>query len=171
MRRYLPVAGTRNLEFMSTPFDGESVDLLVKLGVARLKVPSGEITNAPLLLKMARTGLPIIMSTGMASLGEVETALGVLAFGYLDYRERPSPAEFHRAWREGHGGLQEKVTLLHCTTEYPAPFEEANLRAMETMARAFGLPVGYSDHTPGIAVAIAAAALGAADGRKAFYPG
>ena len=151
----------RNLEFMSTPFDGDSVDLLVKLGVARLKVPSGEITNAPLLLKMARTGLPIIMSTGMASLGEVEAALGVLAFGYLDYRERPSLAEFHRAWREGQGGLQEKVTLLHCTSEYPAPVEEVNLRAMETLARAFGLPVGYSDHTPGIAVAIAAAALGA----------
>lgn len=150
-----------NLEFMSTAFDGESVDLLVKLGVARLKVASGEITNAPLLLKMARTGLPIIMSTGMASLGEVEAALGVLAFGHLDYHERPSLAEFNRAWREGQGALQEKVILLHCTTEYPAPVEEANLRAMETLAKAFGLPVGYSDHTPGIAVAIAAAALGA----------
>ena len=151
----------RNLEFMSTPFDGESVDLLVKLGVARLKVSSGEITNAPLLLKMARTGLPIIISTGMASLGEVEAALGVLAFGYLDYREPPSLAEFHRAWREGQGALQEKVTLLHCTSEYPAPLEEVNLRAMETLAIAFGLPVGYSDHTPGIGVAIAAAARGA----------
>ncbi len=150
-----------NLEFMSTPFDGESVDLLVKLGVARLKVASGEITNAPLLLKMARTGLPVILSTGMASLGEVEVALGVLAFGYLDYHDRPSLAEFNRAWREGQGALQEKVILLHCTTEYPAPVEEANLRAMETLAKAFGLPVGYSDHTPGIAVAIAAAALGA----------
>lgn len=151
----------RNLEFMSTPFDSASVDFLVKLGVARLKVSSGEITNAPLLLRMARTGLPIIMSTGMASLGEVEAALGVLAFGYLNYREPPSPAEFHRAWREGHGALQEKVTLLHCTSEYPAPFEEVNLRAMETLATAFGLPVGYSDHTLGITVAMAAAALGA----------
>ena len=151
----------KNLEFMSTPFDQDSVDLLVQLGVARLKVSSGEITNAPLLLKMARTGLPIIMSTGMASLGEVEAALGVLAFGYLGYREPPSPAEFCRAWREGQGALQEKVTLLHCTTEYPAPFEEVNLRTMETLAAAFGLPVGYSDHTSGIAVAIAAAALGA----------
>jgi N-acetylneuraminate synthase len=158
----------KNLEFMSTPFDGESVDLLVNLGVARLKVPSGEITNAPLLLKMARTGLPIIMSTGMASLGEVEAALGVLAFGYLDYRERPSPASFDRAWREGQGALQEKVTLLHCTTEYPAPFAEVNLRAMETMAKAFGLPVGYSDHTPGIAIPIAAAALGAVVIEKHF---
>jgi N-acetylneuraminate synthase len=151
----------KNLEFMSTPFDHDSVDLLVELGVARLKVPSGEITNAPLLLKLARTGLPIIMSTGAASLGEVEAALGVLAFGYLDYREPPSPAAFQRAWRQGQGGLQEKVTLLHCTSEYPAPFEEVNLRAMETLARAFALPVGYSDHTSGIAVAIAATALGA----------
>jgi sialic acid synthase SpsE len=105
--------------------------------------------------------LPIIMSTGMASLGEVEAALGVLAFGYLDYRERPSLAEFYRAWREDQGRLQEKVTLLHCTTEYPAPFGEVNLRAMETLATAFGLPVGYSDHTLGITVAVAAAALGA----------
>jgi N-acetylneuraminate synthase len=158
----------RNCEFMSTPFDRESVDLLVQLGVNRLKVPSGEITNAPLLLKMARTGLPIIMSTGMASLGEVEAALGVLAFGYLDYPERPSLAEFHRAWREGHGALREKVTLLHCTTEYPAPFEEVNLRAMETLVTAFGLPVGYSDHTPGLAIPIASAARGAVVIEKHF---
>ena len=158
----------RNLEFMSTPFDGESVDLLVELGVARLKVPSGEITSAPLLLKMARTGLPIIMSTGMASLGEVEAALGVLAFGYLDYRVRPAREEFNRAWQEGQDALRQKVTLLHCTTEYPAPFEEVNLRAMETLATAFGLPVGYSDHTPGIAIPIAAAARGAALIEKHF---
>lgn len=158
----------KNLEFMSTPFDGGSVELLAKLGVARLKIPSSEITNAPLLLRMARTGLPIIMSTGMATLGEVELALGVLAFGYLGYGGRPSLPEFHRAWREGQGVLQEKVTLLHCTTEYPAPYREVNLRAMETLARAFGLPVGYSDHTPGIAVGIAAAARGAAMIEKHF---
>jgi len=158
----------KNLEFISTPFDDESVDLLVNLGVARLKVPSGEITNAPLLLKMARTGLPIIMSTGMAGLGEVEAALGVLAFGYLDYRERPSLEGFSRAWREGGGALREKVTLLHCTSEYPAPFEEVNLRAMETLAKSFGLPVGYSDHTLGIAIPIAAAARGAVVIEKHF---
>jgi len=158
----------KNLEFMSAPFDDESVDLLVKLGVTRLKVPSGEITNAPLLLKMARTGLPIIMSTGMASLGEVEAALGVLAFGYLNYRERPSLEGFGRAWREGEGALREKVVILHCTSEYPAPFEEVNLRAMETLAQAFGLPVGYSDHTPGIAIPIAAAARGAVVIEKHF---
>jgi N-acetylneuraminate synthase len=158
----------KNLEFMSTPFDDESVDLLVQLGVTRLKVPSGEITNAPLLLKMARTGLPIIMSSGMANLEEVGTALGVLAFGYLNYPERPSAAGFDRAWREGQGILKDKVTLLHCTTEYPAPFEEVNLRALETLVDAFGLPVGYSDHTPGVAVPLAAAALGAVVIEKHF---
>ena len=158
----------RNLEFLSTPFDNESVDLLAELGVARLKIPSGEITNAPLLLKMALTGLPLIMSTGMASLGEVETALGVLAFGYMNYPERPSAAGFERAGREGQGILKDKVTLLHCTSEYPASFEEVNLRALETLATAFGLPVGYSDHTPGVAIPIAAAALGAAVIEKHF---
>lgn len=159
----------QKIEFMSTPFDLESVDLLVKLGVARLKIPSGEITNAPLLLKIARTGLPVIMSTGMATLAEVETALGVLAFGFMN-REDPSIQGFKEAFgaEEGQRLLQEKVILLHCTTEYPAPFADVNLRAMDTMAGAFGLRVGYSDHTPGIAVAIAAAARGAAVVEKHF---
>jgi N-acetylneuraminate synthase len=157
------------IEFMSTPFDLESVDLLVKLGVARLKIPSGEITNAPLLLKIARTGRPVIMSTGMATLAEVETALGVLAFGFLN-REGPSILGFQEAFgaEEGQRLLQEKVTLLHCTTEYPAPFADVNLRAMDTLAASFGLRVGYSDHTPGMAVAIAAAARGAAMVEKHF---
>jgi N-acetylneuraminate synthase len=151
------------IEFMSTPFDLESIDLLVELGVVRIKIASGEITNAPLLLKIARTGLPVIMSTGMATLGEVETALGVLAFGYLGLAPRPSLPGFREAFGmpEGQEALKSKVALLHCTTEYPAPFAEVNLRAMDTMAAAFALPVGYSDHTPGIAVALAAAARGA----------
>ncbi|MBU4448861.1 MAG: N-acetylneuraminate synthase [Proteobacteria bacterium] len=160
----------KNLEFMSTPFDGKSVDLLVKLGVARLKVSSGEITNAPLLLKMARTGLPLIMSTGMSTLGEVEASLGVLAFGYLGWQEKPSKDGFQRALGEPEGLriLRERITLLHCTTEYPAPFMDVNLRAMDTLAGAFGLPVGYSDHTPGIAIPIAAAARGAVVIEKHF---
>ena len=153
----------RHIEFMSTPFDSESVDLLVNLGVARLKIPSGEITNAPLLLKIARTGLPLIMSTGMATLGEIETALGVLAFGLQGRSDRPSRSAFQQALSAAGalGLLQERVALLHCTTEYPAPVEEVNLRAMDTLRTAFLLPVGYSDHTPGIAVAIGAAARGA----------
>jgi N-acetylneuraminate synthase len=160
----------RNLEFMSTPFDDDSVDLLVKLGVSLLKVSSGEITNAPLLLKMAVTGLPLIMSTGMSTLGEVEAALGVLAFGYLGWEEKPSKSGFQRALGkpEGLRILRERVILLHCTSEYPAAFMDVNLRAMDTLAGAFGLPVGYSDHTPGIAISIAAAARGAVVIEKHF---
>jgi N-acetylneuraminate synthase len=160
----------KKIEFMSTPFDLDSVDLLARLGVSRLKIPSGEITNAPLLLRIAQTGLPAIMSTGMSTLGEVEAALGVLAFGYLEWKEKPSKTGFQRALGEPKGLriLRERITLLHCTTEYPAPFMDVNLRAMDTLAGAFGLPVGYSDHTPGIAIAIAAAARGAVVIEKHF---
>jgi N-acetylneuraminate synthase len=124
---------------------------------------SGEITNAPLLLKAASTGKPLILSSGMCTLADIETALGVLAFGYLKPHDQPSVNAFQTAFRseEGQQALRAHVTLLHCTTEYPAPFAEVNLRAMQTMAAAFGLPVGFSDHTEGIAVAIAAAARGA----------
>lgn len=150
------------IEFLSTPFDTDSVDLLVQLGISRLKIPSGEITNAPLLLKAARTGLPVILSTGMSTLGDVEQALAVLAFGYAGSGE-PSRRAFAGAYasRDAQEQLQSHVTLLHCTTEYPAPFADVNLRAMDTMRDAFGLPVGYSDHTEGIAVPVAAAARGA----------
>ncbi|MGE4556719.1 MAG: N-acetylneuraminate synthase [Desulfovibrionaceae bacterium] len=151
------------LEFMSTPFDLDSVDVLTGLGVSRLKVPSGEITNGPLLLKVARTGLPLIVSTGMATLGEVEACLGALAYGMLDAADAPGVEAFARVFASEEGGrlLRERVTLLHCTTEYPAPLDEVNLRAMGTLSSAFGLPVGYSDHTEGISVAVAAAARGA----------
>ncbi|TCP57849.1 N-acetylneuraminate synthase [Tumebacillus sp. BK434] len=155
--------GRRGIQFLSTPFDMDSVDLLAgTFDLPRLKAPSGEITNAPLLLKMARTGKPIIVSTGMSTLGEVETALGVLAYGYLGGDE-PSAEAFQAAYaaEAGQRMLQEKVTLLHCTTEYPTPYGDVNLRAMDAMGQAFGLPVGYSDHTQGIAVPIAAAARGA----------
>ncbi|UFJ40050.1 N-acetylneuraminate synthase [Brevibacillus humidisoli] len=152
------------IQFLSTPFDLESVDLLVQqIHVPTLKVPSGEITNGPLLLKMAQTDLPIILSTGMATLAEVEQALGVLAFGYTGKQSEPSIALFRSAYssQEGQQALREKVTLLHCTTEYPCPYSEVNLRAMDTLSTAFGLPVGLSDHTEGIAVPIAAVARGA----------
>ncbi|MBH0328291.1 hypothetical protein ABH14_00500 [Brevibacillus brevis] len=153
-----------NIKFLSTPFDLESVDLLAEeIGVDLLKLPSGEITNAPLLLKAALTGLPIILSTGMSNLGEIEEALGVLAFGYLRFSQAPSIREFQEAYasEEGQQVLREKVTLLHCTTEYPAPYVDVNLRSMDTLAAAFQLPVGFSDHTAGIAVPIAAVARGA----------
>lgn len=154
---------SRGIQFLSTPFDPDSVDLLAEtFDLPRLKVPSGEITNAPLLLKMAQTGKPIILSTGMSTLGEVETALGVLAFGYLGW-EQPAVESFQAAYatEEGRRALQENVTLLHCTTEYPTPYAEVNLRAIDVMREAFGLAVGYSDHTAGIAVSIGAAARGA----------
>ena len=154
----------RGIEFLSTPFDLESLDLLARtFDLSRIKLPSGDITNAPLLLAAARTGKPAILSTGMSTLGEIETALAVLAFGYTEADAPPSLAAFQGAYGSAAGqkALQDKLTLLHCTTEYPAPFAEVNLRAMATLRDAFGLRVGYSDHTPGIAIPVAAVALGA----------
>lgn len=148
------------IDFLSTPFDSDSLAFLAdELKLSRLKLSSGEITNAPLLLEAARTGLPVILSTGMSTLGEVEDALGVLAYGYLGGGE-PGAENFRSAYcsAEGKRMLLQKVSLLHCTTEYPAPLDEVNLRAMDTLRDAFGLPVGFSDHTPGIHVPVAAVA-------------
>ncbi len=157
--------GTRGIEFMSTPFDEQAVAFLSQdVGVQRLKVASGEITNGPLLLAVARCGLPVILSTGMSTLDEVRAALGVLAFGFTAAPDvRPSAEAFAQAYESeaGRRALDGKVTLLHCTSEYPAPHDEANLRAMATLREAFGLPVGLSDHSIGPLVPLAAAALGA----------
>ena len=159
----------KGIPFLSTAFDFKSLDFLSKdLGLKTLKIASGEITNGPLLLAHARTGCDLILSTGMATLGEVEEALGVIAFG-LKHNENPSiaPAPSRRTFqeayssREGQQLLQEKVTLLQCTTAYPAPLEDINLKAMLTLRRKFGLKTGYSDHSRGITVPIAATALGA----------
>jgi N-acetylneuraminate synthase len=157
------------IKFLSTAFDIESVDLLIELGIDVLKIPSGEVTNAPLMLKIALAGLPIVISTGMCTLGDIEQALGVVAFGYLKM-DNPSIETFKSAYfsNEGQKILKEKVTLLHCTTEYPAPLGDVNLKAMCTLKKAFGLPVGYSDHTKGINVSIAAVALGAVIVEKHF---
>ena len=153
------------IEFLSTAFDTESLDFLVNdLGLTTLKIPSGELTNAPFVLDHARIGCDLIVSTGMATLAEVETALGVIAFGLTSHADaQPSETAFAEAYASeaGRNALQEKVTLLHCTTEYPAPMNEINLRAMQTMATAFGLISGYSDHSAGITIPVAAAALGA----------
>lgn len=151
------------IRFLSTPFDELSVDFLAKLGVDRLKVSSGDLTNGPLLQHMARTGLPVILSTGMGSLAEIELALAWLASGYTGLA--PNLALIGD---EGHRALREKVTLLHCTTEYPAPASQVNLRAMLTMRDAFGLAVGYSDHTEGLSVSVAAVAMGASLIEKHF---
>jgi len=152
------------IQFLSTPFDLSSLDMLVNaLGIQRIKIGSGEITNAPLLLRVAESGLPVILSTGMSSLGEIEEALGVMSFGYMHPGAPPSVAAFQQAYQsaQGQSRLREKLVLLHCTTEYPAPLADVNLRAIDTMAAAFGLPVGLSDHTVGFAAAIAGVARGA----------
>jgi N,N'-diacetyllegionaminate synthase len=138
---------TRNIGFFSTGFDIESVDMLVTLGQERFKIPSGEITNLPYLRHIGRLGKAVILSTGMATLGEIEAAIDAL---------------------ERAGTPRASITVLHCTTEYPTPMAEVNLRAMQSIQAAFGVKVGYSDHTSGIEVAIAAVAMGATVIEKHF---
>jgi N,N'-diacetyllegionaminate synthase len=137
----------RNIGFFSTGFDIESVDLLVGLGQDLLKIPSGEITNLPYLRHIGQLNKKVILSTGMATLGEIEAAIDVL---------------------EQAGTPRAKITVLHCTTEYPTPMNEVNLRAMQNIRTAFGVEVGYSDHTQGIEVAIAAVAMSATVIEKHF---
>ncbi|AZN38514.1 N-acetylneuraminate synthase [Paenibacillus albus] len=151
------------IEFMSSPFDEDSLQFLAEsCKVNRVKLSSGELTNGPLLLAAARTGLPILLSTGMGTMGEIETALMVLAYGYLYADGLPTEEMMLEAYSsdQGQAVLHERITLLHCTTEYPAPLYDVNLRCMDTMREAFNVTVGYSDHTEGIAVSIAAAARG-----------
>ncbi len=131
---------SKNIIFLSTPFDPDSIDLLNKLGLEIFKIPSGEITNLPYLRKIGALKKEIILSTGMADLGEIEDALDILV---------------------GAGTALDNITVLHCNTEYPTPMKDVNLRAMQTIAQAFGVRVGYSDHTLGIEIPVAAVALGA----------
>lgn len=138
---------SRNIGFFSTGFDIESVDLLLSLGQDHFKIPSGEITNLPYLRHIGRLGKDVIFSTGMATMGEIEATIDVL---------------------EQAGTSRSNITVLHCTTEYPTPMAEVNLRAMQSIHIAFGVAAGYSDHTSGIEVAIAAVALGAAVIEKHF---
>lgn len=156
-----------SVEFLSTPFDLGSLSTLTrKLGLRTLKISSGDITNAPLLLESARQADSVILSTGMSTLGDIELALGVLAFGFLNTgKDAPTPSvgDFETAYfsRQGREALAPRVTLLHCSSEYPAAPDEVNLKVLRTLRSAFRLPVGLSDHTRGIAVPIAAVALGA----------
>ncbi|GAA0857193.1 N-acetylneuraminate synthase [Aliiglaciecola litoralis] len=150
------------IEFLSSAFDSSSLCFLVdELNLNTLKIASGEITNGPFLLEHARTGCDLIISTGMSTLQEVQQALAVLAFG-LTYSDDQQPCikAFNEAFNssEGQRLLKQKVTVLHCTTEYPAPMGDINLRAMDTLRDTFDLAVGYSDHSEGIAVSIAAVA-------------
>ncbi|MDE6637335.1 MAG: N-acetylneuraminate synthase, partial [Muribaculaceae bacterium] len=137
----------KGIRFLSTPFDIKSIGFLSSLGMDYMKVPSGEITNLPYLRKIAETGTPVIMSTGMCGLGDIEGALKAL---------------------HANGMSSDDITLLHCNTEYPTPMEDVNLRAMETLRAAFGTRIGYSDHTKGIEVPIAAVAMGASVIEKHF---
>ena len=152
------------IEFMSSAFDVESQDMLVRsCGIRTIKIPSGELTNAVLLLDAARRGLPVLLSTGMATLDEIRFALGVLAFGSLGGNDRACRDAFRRAFESAEGKRSlGKVVLLHCVSAYPAPASETNLLAMDTLRGEFGLPVGFSDHSVGICLPIAAAARGAA---------
>jgi N-acetylneuraminate synthase len=166
-------ARKRRIEFLSTPFDLQSLNFLVDvLGLRTIKIPSGEITNGPLVLEVGRSGCRVILSTGMSTLAEIEDALSVLAFGFMSKSGKtpPSLAAFRAAYASeaGQRALREQVTLLQCTTEYPAAIADINLRAMDAMASAFLLPVGYSDHTEGIHVAVAAVARGATIIEKHF---
>ncbi len=138
---------TRNIGFFSTGFDIESIDLLLGLGQDKFKIPSGEITNLPYLRHIGRLGKNIILSTGMATLGDIEATIDVL---------------------EQAGTSRTSITVLHCTSEYPTPMAEVNLRAMQSIQAAFGVAVGYSDHTKGIEVAVAAVAMGAVVIEKHF---
>lgn len=155
---------TRNIQFLSSPFDSASASFLMDvLKLPRIKLGSGELTNGPLLLQLARGNRDLILSTGMATLDEIREALGVLAFGYLQQGEPPGRAALLAALAHPDAltVLKRRVTLLHCTTEYPCPLDQVNLRAMDTLADTFDLKVGYSDHTLGIQVSVAAAARGA----------
>jgi N-acetylneuraminate synthase len=165
-------ATAKSIKFLSTPFDLPSLRLLTgRFGLDTIKIPSGEITSAPFLLEIARTGRKTILSTGMSTLHEVKMALSVLAFGYTaGAGEKPGKSAFERAFssKAGQSALREKVTVLHCTTEYPAPYAEVNLKAMDTLGTTFGLPVGLSDHSPGIHIPVAAVARGACVIEKHF---
>ena len=153
----------KGIEFMSTAFDSSSLRFLVEeLGIQRLNIASGEITNGPFLVEHAQTGLSVVLSTGMASLCEIRQALAVLACGYLGIKYPPTSDHFGLIDTNlGHDVLKDNVTLLQCTTQYPAPIEESNIKAVMGMRDELSLDVGYSDHTLGITASIVAVSFGA----------
>jgi len=138
---------TKDIQFLSTAFDHKSIELLAELNIPLFKIPSGEITNLPYLRHIGKMGKPIIMSTGMSTLDEVQNALNILIES---------------------GAGKEQITILHCNTEYPTPMEDVNLKAMITIREKLGVSIGYSDHTNGIEVSIAAVAMGATVIEKHF---
>lgn len=141
--------------FMSTPFDLVSIDYLAQLGQDWMKVPSGEITNLPYLRKIAKAGIPVILSTGMSTMDEIGDAILILTGKHPEY---PSESSLST----------DDIIVLHCNTQYPTPYSDVNLKAMSLIRERFGVRVGYSDHTPGIEVPVAAVAMGAEVVEKHF---
>jgi N-acetylneuraminate synthase len=158
---------SKNIDFLCTPFEHTSLKFLsTQTSMRYIKLASGEVTNGPLLLAAARTGLPVILSTGMSTIEEIGTALAVLYYGYTHHEGYPSSlSSFSKSMLPV---LNDKVTLLQCVSQYPAPIENTNLLAIQTLRDVFGLPIGFSDHSPGISMATAAAALGACVIEKHF---
>ena len=146
-REIITYCDSRKIGFLSTGFDIENINFLLSLGMSQFKIPSGEITNLPFLRHIGQFGKPVILSTGMSTFGDIEAAIDIL---------------------EKAGTTRTLITVLHCTTEYPTPMDEVNLQAMQSIKAAFGVDVGYSDHSAGIEVSIAAAALGASIIEKHF---
>jgi len=161
----------KNIEFLATAFDSESLAFLVnQAGIKRLKIPSGEITNLPFILEHARTGLPLIISTGMASYDEIDHALSTVAFAMIFPDKVPQNLDDLKQARAAADPLllSKRVTILQCTTAYPTPEQDVNLRVIKDLAERFGCPTGFSDHTAGILAAPLAVALGAAVIEKHF---
>lgn len=152
-----------DIEFLATAFDSESLNLLInETNIKMIKIPSGEITNAPLLIEYSKANLPIIMSTGMCGYKDIETALSVLAYGLQNLKTIPSLKEFESAYNSIYGQkvIKEKVKLLHCTSEYPAPISQSNLLSIKSLNSAFGIEVGFSDHTLGYIASVVALTFG-----------
>ena len=158
----------QHIEFLSTPFDYDSVDFLFDtLNIQTAKIPSGELTNSPFIYTIAKKRKPIIVSTGMATMEDIHEALSYIAFGLAKKTEMNEVQAFYKT-DEAKQLLKQYVTVLHCTTEYPAPFETINLKAMQTLQDKLGVQVGLSDHSNGIAIPTAAVALGATVIEKHF---
>jgi N-acetylneuraminate synthase len=155
---------TKRIDFLSTPFDSGSLKFLVEtIGMKIIKVPSGEITNGPFLLEIARTGRKVILSTGMSTIDDIRCALGVLAFGQSTNGMQPSMQAFEDAFESeaGQAALKKNVSILQCTSAYPTPLDQANIKAISTLKDTFELRTGFSDHTKGTIASLAAVALGA----------
>ena len=162
----------KKIKFLSTPFDEKSLEILIKnFGLKTIKISSGDITNAPFLIKVGRLAEEIILSTGMSQIKDVRNALGAIAFGILNKNKEPeNMKQIVKTFNQlkSQNFLKERIKLLHCTSEYPAPYKDINLRAITTLKKKFNLQVGYSDHTLGIHIAIAAVAMGATVIEKHF---